>query len=58
MSEREKDKVWVDYMVTQVYLNTLYFNGELKIIPLDEFGDSKVENFESWAWKWGDRIFG
>ena len=57
MKQSDKDKVWVDYMVTQLFLNTLYFNGEIKIIPLDEFHEDGVENFDSWTWKWGERIF-
>jgi hypothetical protein len=66
MTEKQKDKLWVDYMVTQLALNLTHFKDTpLKINGLQEFRQSHDDycrlpvertNWQNWHWKWGHRV--
>jgi hypothetical protein len=56
----EKDKIWIDNMVTRLDLNRLGFN--FKPIPIDEFHmeidnpiatsqKTGIDNYQSWNWR-------
>ena len=68
MTVAEKDKIWCDYMVTIICLNNTCFKNSLPIQPIMDFHTERKnaidymqktgkENFQSWNWKWGERIF-
>jgi len=67
MDQFEKDKLWVDYMVTRLSWKILY-NSSCSIVgieafsksvldPIGEMQTSGLDNFESWNWKWNNRVF-
>jgi hypothetical protein len=67
MTDKEKDKLWCDYMVTQLVLNLTHFKeNPIHIVGIEYF-HREVEdfhylpaehmNFQAWNWKWGDRVF-
>lgn len=70
MTIAEKDKLWCDYMVTILDLNRIHFKkNPLSITGIEEFHKKRrnfihraqklgTENYESWNWKWGERVFG
>lgn len=67
MTDKEKDKLWCDYMVTQLVLNLTHFKENPIHIAGIEYFHREVEdfhylpaehmNFQAWNWKWGDRVF-
>jgi hypothetical protein len=66
LSVKEQYDIWVDYMVTQVYLQNWKLNGklpfkDLKIKSFDEFiiiDDTRCfSNIYGWYYRFNNRIF-
>lgn len=67
MTKKEKNKLWCDYMVTQLFLNLTHFKKTPIVIAGINHFHREVKNyhylsaeninFQAWNWKWGDRVF-